>query len=99
MFVAAGVQTQHVADRAEAALDALIAAIRPSVRVADARQRAIEALRPFKLHPVLCGRWDTASVCHCTKGLSLTIAVASFWSRMVSTPYRLDSLTHRPATP
>jgi Xaa-Pro aminopeptidase len=55
MFVAAGVQAQHVAPRAEAALDALVAAIRPSVIVADARQRAIEALRPFKLHPVLCG--------------------------------------------
>jgi Xaa-Pro aminopeptidase len=55
MFVAAGVQAQHVADRAEAALDALIAAIRPGVIVADARQRAIEALGPFKLHPVLCG--------------------------------------------
>lgn len=55
MFVAAGVQAQHVAPRAEAALDALIAAIRPGVSVADARQRAIEALGSFKLHPILCG--------------------------------------------
>jgi Xaa-Pro aminopeptidase len=55
MFVAAGVQAQHVAHRAEAALDALVAAIGPGVIVADARQSAIEALGPFKLHPVLCG--------------------------------------------
>jgi Xaa-Pro aminopeptidase len=55
MFVAAGVQAEQVAHRAEAALDALVAAIRPGVIVADARQRAIEALGPFKLHPVLCG--------------------------------------------
>jgi Xaa-Pro aminopeptidase len=55
MFVGAGIQAQHVAHRAEAALDALVTAIRPGVMVADARQRAIEALGPFKLHPVLCG--------------------------------------------
>jgi Xaa-Pro aminopeptidase len=55
MFVGAGIQAQHVAHRAEAALDALVTAIRPGVIVADARQRAIEALGPFKLHPVLCG--------------------------------------------
>ncbi len=55
MFVAAGVQLQHVAHRAEAALDALVAAIRPGVVASDARQRAIEALGRFKLHPVLCG--------------------------------------------
>jgi Xaa-Pro aminopeptidase len=55
MFVGAGVQAQHVAHRAEAALDALVTAIRPGVIVADARQQAIEALGPFKLHPVLCG--------------------------------------------
>jgi Xaa-Pro aminopeptidase len=55
MFVAAGLQAQHVAPRAEAALDALVAAIRPGVIVADARQRAIEAVGPFKLHPMLCG--------------------------------------------
>jgi Xaa-Pro aminopeptidase len=55
MFVAAGVQAQHIEDRVEAALDALVAAIRPGVIVADARQRALEALGPFRLHPVLCG--------------------------------------------
>ena len=55
MFVAAGVQPRHVAHRAETALDALVAAIRPGVVASDARQRAIEALGPFMLHPVLCG--------------------------------------------
>jgi Xaa-Pro aminopeptidase len=55
MFVAAGMPAPQVTQRAEAALDTLVAATRPGVVASDARQRAIEALGRFKLHPVLCG--------------------------------------------
>jgi Xaa-Pro aminopeptidase len=55
MFVAAGIPALQVAQRAEAALDALLAAMRPGVAATDARQTAIAGLGPFRLHPVLCG--------------------------------------------
>jgi len=55
MFIAAGMPTVPVACQAEAALDALVAAVRPGVAAADLYQRAIATLRPYKLHPVLGG--------------------------------------------
>jgi Xaa-Pro aminopeptidase len=43
------------AQHAEAALDVLVAAMRPGARTAELHHKAIDALKPFKLHPALSG--------------------------------------------
>lgn len=66
MFVTVDDDAKSVARRhAEAALAALIAAMRPGARCAELYARALEALAPYSLHPALSG-----SVGHAV-GLSL----------------------------
>jgi len=55
LFVTASTQAMPAARHAEAALDSLVAAIRPGVDAAYAYDRAVAALAPFKLHPALGG--------------------------------------------
>jgi Xaa-Pro aminopeptidase len=55
LFVTAGMHAAPVARQAEAALDALVTAVRPGVAAADLHQRTIAALRPYTLHPILSG--------------------------------------------
>jgi Xaa-Pro aminopeptidase len=45
----------HASRHAQAALDALIAAMRPGVRAGDLYAKATAALAPFRLHPALSG--------------------------------------------
>ena len=50
--------TGHITDasrHAEAALDALIAAVRPGARAGELHAKATAALAPFRLHPALSG--------------------------------------------
>jgi Xaa-Pro aminopeptidase len=53
MFVAAGLRPTPALHHVEAALDAMVAAVWPRVRSGDIHAKAMTALRPFKLHPVL----------------------------------------------
>jgi len=55
MFVTAGVKQSPALHHAEAALDALVAAVWPHARVGDIHAKAMAALQPFALHPVLGG--------------------------------------------
>jgi Xaa-Pro aminopeptidase len=66
MFVTANDEPAPLAARhVEAALDALVASVRPGARVADLHAKAADALRPYALHPVL-----SASVGH---GIGLSL--------------------------
>jgi Xaa-Pro aminopeptidase len=54
MFVTIGDRsTAAVSRHAAAALDALIATVRPGARTAELHGKAMDALAPFRLHPVL----------------------------------------------
>jgi len=55
MFVTVEENRTTAARHASAALDALMAAMRPGIRAAELHATAIEALAPFSLHPVLAG--------------------------------------------
>jgi Xaa-Pro aminopeptidase len=56
MFVTVDEQSTKPALRqAEAALDALVANVRPGARTGEIYATAADALRPYKLHPVLSG--------------------------------------------
>jgi Xaa-Pro aminopeptidase len=50
-----GGAASRAAQRAEAALDALVANVRPGARAGALHAKALEALSPFGLHPVLGG--------------------------------------------
>jgi Xaa-Pro aminopeptidase len=65
MFVTMDENPTPARRQAEAALDALIAAIRPGVRAGDLYAKAIDALAPLPLHPAL-----SASVGH---GIGLSL--------------------------
>jgi Xaa-Pro aminopeptidase len=53
MFVTAGIRSTAALHHAEAALDALVAAVWPGVAAPELYEKAISALRPYKLHPAL----------------------------------------------
>jgi Xaa-Pro aminopeptidase len=55
MFITAGTRAVAAAHQADAALDALVAAVLPGVVAADVHHLATAALGPFELHPVLGG--------------------------------------------
>jgi Xaa-Pro aminopeptidase len=55
LFVTANESPTEASRRTEAALDALIAAVRPGMRAADAYAVAAKALAPLPLHPALGG--------------------------------------------
>ncbi len=55
MLVTADARQPPAARHAAAALDALIAAVRPGARAGELYAKAADALAPFKLHPVLGG--------------------------------------------
>jgi Xaa-Pro aminopeptidase len=56
MFVTASDSAESTAERAAgAALHALIASMRPAVAASDVHAKAVAALAPYKLHPVLGG--------------------------------------------
>jgi Xaa-Pro aminopeptidase len=65
MFITMDESRSPVLERTEAALDALIAAVRPGIRTGDLYAKAIEGLAPLTLHPVL-----SASVGH---GIGLSL--------------------------
>ena len=53
MFITDNDGSTAASRNAEAALDALVASVRPGVRTAELYVKAVDTLRPFKLHPVL----------------------------------------------
>jgi Xaa-Pro aminopeptidase len=55
LFVTADTSGTHASRHAEAALDALIAAVRPGARAGDLYAKATAALAPLRLHPALSG--------------------------------------------
>ena len=54
-FVTAAAHEIPAARQAEAALDSLLAAVRPGLAAGDAYEKVVTALRPFRLHPALGG--------------------------------------------
>jgi Xaa-Pro aminopeptidase len=54
-FITVDAGPTHASRHAQAALDALIAAMRPGARAGDLYAKANAALAPFRLHPVLSG--------------------------------------------
>ena len=65
MFITLDESRSPAMQKTDAALDALIAAVRPGVRVGDLYEKAVEALAPSPFHPVL-----SASVGH---GIGLSL--------------------------
>ena len=68
MFVTASDGAESAAERAAgAALDALIASIRPGVAASDLHAKAVARWRPTSFIPSSAAASATASVCRCTK--------------------------------
>ncbi len=55
MFITVDESRSPTLEKTEAALDALIAAVRPGVRAGDLHVKVIDALAPLPLHPMLSG--------------------------------------------
>jgi Xaa-Pro aminopeptidase len=55
LFVSVDEGSTHASRHTEAALDALIAAVRPGARAGDLYAKAVTALAPLRLHPALSG--------------------------------------------